>query len=318
MSTDGGGVLVIKLGALGDVVLALGPLAAIRRHHAGERVTVLTTAPYAAFLAASPWVDDVMIDDRPGWTRPLAVLALRRRLRAGRFARVYDLQTSDRSSFYFRLMGRPRPEWSGIARGCSHRHADPARDRLHTIERQRGQLAMAGIADVPAPDLSWVRADIARLGPRAPYAMLAPGGAAHRPEKRWPAERYGALARALVARGMTPVLVGTTAEADAIAAIRSACPEAVDLAGRTNLMELAAVARGAALAVGNDSGPMHMAAVAGRPAVVLFGAASDPALTAPRGPAVTVLRAGALADLGVERVLGSLDSGCEGADFRRP
>ncbi|MGH6719931.1 MAG: glycosyltransferase family 9 protein, partial [Alphaproteobacteria bacterium] len=82
-------VLVIKLGALGDIVLALGPMAAIRRHHAADHVTVLTTAPYAALLGAAPYADDVWVDDRPGPWRPDRVLALARRLRAGRFARVY-------------------------------------------------------------------------------------------------------------------------------------------------------------------------------------------------------------------------------------
>ena len=58
-------VLVIKLGALGDVVQALGPFAAIRRNHPGAHVTLLTTAPYKAFLAASGWFDEIWIDDRP-------------------------------------------------------------------------------------------------------------------------------------------------------------------------------------------------------------------------------------------------------------
>ena len=70
----------------------------------------------------------------------------------GAFVRVYDLQTSDRSSFYFRLFRRPKPEWSGIAAGCSLRHTNSQRDSLHTIERQREQLAMAGIDAVPLPN----------------------------------------------------------------------------------------------------------------------------------------------------------------------
>jgi ADP-heptose:LPS heptosyltransferase len=310
-------ILVIKLGALGDVVLALGPMAAIRQHHAGAHITVLTTTPYAAFLAASAFADAVWIDDRPGWTRPWAVLALARRLRAGGFERVYDLQTSDRSSFYFRLIGRPA--WSGIARGCSLPHDDPGRDRLHTLDRQRAQLAIAGIADVPPPDLGWADAPIGHLGLRAPFALLVAGGAAHRPAKRWPVEHFGALARVLVARGIQPVLVGTAAEADVIAAVRGACPAALDLGGRTSLVELATVARGAALAIGNDSGPMHLAAAAGCPSLVLFSAASDPALTAPRGAHVRVLREARLADLAVERVVaGGLDSGPVRAEVPGP
>jgi len=297
-------ILVIRLGALGDVVLTTGPFAAIRRHHADARITLLTTAPFADFLSTSPWFDEIWTDDRPPLWRPAAWLALRRRLRAGRFARVYDLQTSDRTGWYFRLMGPgARPEWSGIAPGCSHPHTGPERVRLHTVERHKEQLAIAGIADVPPPDLSWADADVARFGLAARFALLVPGGAPHRPAKRWPAESYGALAAALAERGVQPVVLGGAAERAAAAAIALLCPAAVDLTGRTGLMDIPALARAATGAVGNDTGPMHMIAAAGCPSVVLFSAESDPALSAPRGPSVTVLRRGGLAALGLDEVL---------------
>lgn len=303
-------VLVIKLGALGDMVQALGPFAAIRRHHEGAPITLLTTAPYAGFARAGGYFDDVWIDARPGWAQPGSWLALRRKLRRGRFARVYDLQTSDRSSSYFRLFWPgPFPEWSGIARGCSHPHANPKRDFLHTVERQAEQLRMAGIETVAPPDLSWAETDTGRFGLPARYALLAPGGAPHRPEKRWSAERYGALAKWLTRQGVTPVLLGTEAEAEVLDQVAAACPQAVSLAGRTEFPDIAALARGAAAAVGNDTGPMHLIAAAGAPTIVLFSGASDPALCAPRGPHVTVLRRVSLDSLettDVEKVLGAV------------
>ncbi len=126
-------ILVIKLGALGDFVQAMGPAAAIRAHHADARITLLTTAPYAELARAAPYFDEVLIDERPGFLDPVGLWRLRRRLRAGRFDRVYDLQTSDRSSFYHRLMGRPA--WSGIARGASLRHANPGQRATLRISR---------------------------------------------------------------------------------------------------------------------------------------------------------------------------------------
>jgi ADP-heptose:LPS heptosyltransferase len=306
-----GGVLVIKLGALGDVIQALGPLAAIRRHHDGAAITLLTTAPFADFLGRSPSVDRVWVDPRAPWWRLDAWLALRRKLNAGGFARIYDLQTSARSTRYFGLFARPRPDWSGIAPGCSHPDADPRRDLLHTLERQAGQLRAAGIAAVPPPDLAWVTADATRFDLPASYALLVPGGAAHRPDKRWPAERFAELARALAARGVAPVLLGSAAERGLTRAIAAAAPGSRDLAGQTGLADLVALGRGAALSVGNDTGPMHLLAVAGAPALVLFSAASDPALCAPRGPHVAILRMPALADLTVETVLRQLPGGLD-------
>jgi len=291
-------ILVIKLGALGDVVLATGPFAAIRRHHADARITLLTTPPYAAFLAASPWFDEVWTDDRPPLIRAARWLALRRRLRSGRFDRVYDLQTSDRSGWYFRLMGPgARPEWSGNVRGCSHLHSGPERETMHTLDRHKDQLAIAGIADVPPADLSWADADISSFGLAPRFALLVPGGSAHRPAKRWPVDRYAALAAELAGRGVQPVVIGGPGERDLAEVITARCPAALDLAGRTGLFEIPALARAAAGAVGNDTGPMHMIAAAGCPSVVLFSAESDPARTAPRGGNVTVLRRDDLADL---------------------
>ncbi|MBV8170073.1 MAG: glycosyltransferase family 9 protein [Alphaproteobacteria bacterium] len=296
-------ILVIKLGALGDIVQALGPFAAIRRHHADAEITLLTTLPFAEFLKRSPYFDQVWVDPRASWRRVDAVLALRRRLADGGFERVYDLQTSRRSGRYFLFWPQPRPEWSGIAGGCSHPDPDPNRDHIHTLDRQAGQLRGAGIAAVPPPDLSWVVADVARFELPRRYALLAPGAAAHRPEKRWPEASFAALARDLLARGVTPALLGTAEERPILRTIAAAAPGTRDLAGETNLEELVGLGRDAALSVGNDTGPMHLLTVAGSPAIVLFSHASDPALCAPRGPGVEILRAPSLAELPVESVL---------------
>src|SRR5262245_38139087 len=155
-------VLVIRLGALGDFVLSLGPMAAIRHFHAKARITLLTTPSFASPAHASPYCDDVMIDARAPWWKPWQATELTRRLRRGAFQRGSDLQTSGRTARYWRAMGQP--EWSGHVQGASHPHVDGERDSLHTVERQKAQLKLAGIEDVPAADLSWVQADIRRFG----------------------------------------------------------------------------------------------------------------------------------------------------------
>jgi ADP-heptose:LPS heptosyltransferase len=296
-------ILIIKLGALGNVVLSMGPFAAIRAHHSNARISLLTTARYSDWLAQSPWFDEVLIDERPRWWNIPEVYRLREMLTRPGFTRVYDLQTSNRSSHYFRLFPRTaKPEWSGIAPGCSHPDRDPGRDRMHDIERQTGQLRQAGISAVPSADLSWCRGDIGRFELPRDFAVLVPGSAPHRPDKRWPAARYQALARILRERGMTPVVVGSAAET----AIARAIPAALDLTGQTSFGDLASLGRAARFAVGNDTGPMHLIATAGCPAQVLFSSASDPARCAPRGRDVRVLRRPDLGSLEVEAVLAGL------------
>jgi ADP-heptose:LPS heptosyltransferase len=306
IATAPGRILVIKLGALGDFIQAFAPFQTIRRHHADAHVTLLTTAPYRRLAESSGWFDDVWIDSRPRVLQPWRWLALRRRLRDGGFSRVYDLQTSDRSGWYFRLMRPAPPEWSGAVAGCSHPHLNPARDQMHTLDRQAEQLAAAGLGVLENPDLDWLDADTARYGLRPPFALLVPGGALHRPDKRWPAERFAALATRLLARGVQPVIVGGPADAAAVAAVTAECPDAVGLAGETDLFELAGLIRRAAAAVGNDTGPMHLAAALDCPVLVLFSDASDPVLCAPRGDHVGLLRRPSLSDIAVAEVEAAL------------
>ncbi len=302
-------VLVIKLGALGDFVQAMGPAAAIRAHHGGAEITLLTSAQFAPLAQAAPYFDRVWIDERPSLFHPLALWRLRKRLRREGFERVYDLQTSDRSSLYFQLMRPHAPEWSGIARGSSHPHSNPERDFMHTIERQREQLRKAGIGFVPPPALAWAATDIARFALPQRFVLLVPGGAQHRPAKRWPGASYAALARWIAARGIAPVVLGGAAEAALGAEIRGAAPDTIDLTGRTSFGDIVALGAQALHAVGNDTGPMHLVVAGGAAATVLYSAASDPELTAPRGPRVTILRRADLAALGVEEVAATLSFG---------
>ena len=115
-------ILVIKLGALGDFLFAVGPMQAIRRHHRDADLVLLTRPAYRPLAAASGLFDEIWDDPAPR-LNPVRMAGLCPRLRHGRFERVYDLQTSDRSAAYFRLFWPgPVPEWSGKVAGASHRH----------------------------------------------------------------------------------------------------------------------------------------------------------------------------------------------------
>lgn len=304
-------ILVIKLGALGDFVHAFHAFAAIRAQHAGSRITLLTTAPFRALAEAAPWFDEVRVDPRAPWWN---LAGTRRAAQAMRgFDFVYDLQTSRRSGRYFRLAGRP--PWSGIAHGCSHPHANPGRDAMHTIERQREQLQSAGVIRRDAPERNWLTSRGHRHGLAAPYALLVPGGAGLGSVKRWPPDRYGEVARRLLDRGLQPVVIGGAMEAPLARTIMAACPGAVDLTGRTSIEDIAALASGAALVLGNDTGPVHVAASVGALTVVLFSAVGVPGQAAPRGPSgewAAVLQAPDLNDLTVERVMEAIPNASAG------
>ncbi|GBR15808.1 glycosyltransferase family 9 protein [Asaia spathodeae] len=299
-------ILVIKLGALGDFIQALAPFAAIRAHWPEADITLLTTAPFEALALASPYFDHVSLDERPRWSNPAGLLRLRNQLRG--YDLVIDLQTSGRTTRYFRLAGQKR--WSGIARRGAYPHDNPYRDAMHSVARQRDQLARLGVPDVTGVDLDW----LGREGPEitGPYAVLVPGAAPHRPAKRWPVQHYATLARSLQDQGLKIVVAGTQAERPLGAAILEQVPDARDLTGKTDLLALGGILARASLAVGNDTGPMHLAGAMGCPSLVLFSAESNPRLTAPNGVRpgqMRVLAVDDLRDLDVSRVAACLNWG---------
>ena len=297
-------ILVIKLGAFGDFAAAMGLFRAIRDYHPRARITLLTTPPFEEWAKAGGWFDDIWTSGRPKSLR--GFLKLVSNARDARFDRIYDLQTNGRTSLLFHMLRPNPPEWSGVAWGASHPHANPRRDFVHGFDAKREQLLMAGIAKVPDTDVAWVAKLPARFEIAKPFALIVPGGAAHRPAKRWPIERFAALASALSSRGFTPVVVGSAAEAPLAVAIRREAPDTRSLVGETTFADLAVLGRDAALAIGNDTGPMHLFATAGCPMLVLFGADSSPQMSAPHGAHVRALQAKPISDLTVEQVLNAL------------
>ncbi|MDP3594079.1 glycosyltransferase family 9 protein, partial [Phenylobacterium sp.] len=239
-------ILVIKLSALGDFVLALAAMKKIRQVHKRAHITLLTTPPFEGLAKACPYFNAVETDGRPSGLGEW--MALRKRLKAARYDRVYDLQTSAQSGRIFHMLAPFPPEWSGIAAGCALPHKNPARNHMHTLERQADQLKYAGIwpdaptepGSAPGPDLSWVLPKPSQVRPvpggvrPRPYALFIPGGSAHRLDKRWPAERYGQLGKMLSERGYDIVIIGGLQESALARQIQRYVGQARDLTGRTD------------------------------------------------------------------------------------
>jgi len=306
-------VLVIQAGSIGEFVLSLAAMKRIRMAHPRAKITLLTVPQFEALARASPYFNGIETTARPG--SPGEWLALRGEIKRARYDRVYDLESSSTSRFLFQLLRPFPPAWSGAAPGARLQHRNPGRIRMHTLERHAEQLMVAGIwpdapisaGDAPPPDLSWVvrRAAEARPVPGAaapkPFVLMVPGGGENRPEKRWPIARYAELAAQLKARGYDIVIIGGPQESAMARAIQKTVGQARDLTGRTDFAQIAVLGARAVLAIGNNTGPMHLIAAAGAPTIALFDGAPDTLLNAPRGH-VAVIQAPVLADLPVETV----------------
>ena len=288
--------LVYHAGALGDFLTALPALAAWRRQRAGGGPVVLLGRPAHAALAVG------VIDE--SWDAGSARFAS---LFAGRPSPgVRALLADIGSALVF------APDGAGIVRGLESagvrgiaRHDPFPKERVHVVDYHLSlfpDLALEPEERVPRVKAGAGAAATIRGAAAARPIVIHPGSGSR--SKNWPIGRFVEAAKCLEGESPIAWVIGPTeAESGTAAAIEGAIPGARVWANLP-LTELADRLCGARLFVGNDSGVAHLAAAAGCPVVVLFGA-SDPVVWAPRGRSVTVVGDGAcgMEAIGVEEVL---------------
>ena len=232
-------ILIIKLSALGDFIQSLSSAKAIRQAHPDAEITLLTTKPYVELAKATGYFDDIVIDKRPKLYNVPEVLGLRNALVSRSYDVVFDLQNNGRMKAY-RAMLRGHPAWYG--------HKNRQERKMRARDRHRLFLERAGIADVVRDDLSAIKPnqDVSSLGIMTPYILFVPGCSPQHPEKRWPAKFYAKLAQLAAQKGYQPVILGTSAEEREAKHIEDSCEKALNLVGKTSLLDLPELARGAA------------------------------------------------------------------------
>jgi heptosyltransferase I len=311
---------VVRLGAMGDVLHALPAVMALRNAHPSWQIGWVVEPRWQALLSAEsveiapganhrgpsqPVVDRLHFAAMRDWKRhPLSpktaneIGSLRRELHAANYDAVLDLQGAIRSAAVCRMTGskrligeaKPREwpaHWLFSERIATH--------GAHVIE-QDVELASAvagdelSAADTPLPfdpDAElWCSALLAspKGGAGKPIALITPG--AGWGAKRWPAERYAAVARGLAHRGLH-VLVNAGPGEDDLAAPIVAQGDAAQV--NPTLPQLIALTRRISLCIAGDTGPLHLASALARPVVGIYGP-TDPSRNGPYGTRAKVLR----------------------------
>ncbi len=287
-------ILALQLKRIGDLVLTAPALGALRAAFPDARVTLLCERSAAGLLPAMPCTEGFARGQSGFWP---AVFGHRSDL-------CLDFTGSDRSAMLSLLSRAPtRATFLRNRRRFPRRLAwnsfvdSRVRDR-HTVDHYVDLAGVAGTAfHGGGPSLLWpeeaarsARALREAEGVPEPYAVVHPGTA--RAEKAWPPERWARVADTLMARGLRVVVTGAgdPIERGQAASLCARAPGACDLSGRTSLLELAALVRGAGLFCGVDSAAMHLADAAGTPSVCLFGP-TNPFHWAPRNAPARVIRA---------------------------
>lgn len=265
-------ILIIKQGALGDVIMATALIAAIQRAHPGATFSLLTTPAFAPLFEDWPALE-VQAFPRRGWAATVAML---RFIRRAHFDRVYDLQGNDRTGLLCALSGIRERVGNHTRYPYTHHPRDRWAGQCHIFERMNEMLMAAGIAPAePRPVLPCppaAAADVAAflaqhaLSPRR-FVLLHAGASPTRQDKCWPG--FSELAARLEARGLRALWLG--AGSDRTRNAELAARHGIDATDRFSIPQLAELARQARFAVTNDSGPMHACAAAGVPVFGLFG-----------------------------------------------
>ena len=340
-------VLIVKLGALGDIVHAIPVAAALRRAFPGVRIDWLVSAKHREMLDLVPVIDRrLVINDRGAAGDGTGILAAIRELRRSKYDVALDLQGLLKSAFFARSSGAGRV--IGFASGYVRERLarpfytevhDPGGggmyhpDETHVVWTNLGLLEPLGIR-VAQPEfpVERVESDVARAvavqtGGR--YALLNPGAAW--PTKRWPPARLGAVAIALRdAHALSSVVLWGPGEESLAREVVASSAGAAILSPRTSIADLVALSRSAALFISGDTGPAHIAAALGTPIVGIYGP-TRPSRNGPWSPRdVTISRDSVcqchhlrrcrlatmcLADIEVDEVLTAIDRRLAGARF---
>lgn len=283
-------ILVIKTDNLVGFVEAEPAFAAIRNAHPGARISLLTIPSLQRVARASPYFDQVAA--MPNFRDADARREFVRQLKNAKFERVYDLASDDAGRRLHAALGPFRPKWFSAAPA-------PRRRRSHPVVANAMPDLDKLMADAEIdqhdrlPDFTWAlsaRKDSANMKPSwygisGSYGLLLPG---LYPEGRWTVEGYAGLARTMAGAGYMPVLAGAKELHEFGDAIADMAPQLVDLSGKTDHLQLAALAHEASFFVSDHAEEMHLAVSVGCQGVLIAAGAADEA-EAPRGRHVVTL-----------------------------
>jgi ADP-heptose:LPS heptosyltransferase len=291
-------VLLIQLRRLGDVVLSTALLDDLHRALPDAAVDVLVARHAAPLLVGHPLIRRrIVLEDR-------GTLGTARVVRAGRYDAIFDIQGSVRTAMITRASGAPlRVGWKVRSAALAYTHAlargGPAE---YVVRRRRRLLELVGIpvgSTLPRITLS---TDERRRGESDLRAAGAPAGVRRAafalltssPARDWPVERHAMVANALLARGVTPVVLAAGTPSPVVERMRALCPRAVivpslDRDPEREMRRFLGVLASCDVLLSGDTGPAHMADALGVPRVTLYGP-TTPAHYAPSIDTMIALR----------------------------
>ena len=270
-------ILIIKHGSLGDIAQACGAIQDISENHKGDEIHLLTTKPYFDLFKKNPYISNVILDKRLSKLNLIYLYSLMRSIKKYSFSKIYDLQNSNRTSFYKRILfpKASKDVWSSTDTTISDSVTKQDFDKDSVLERFDHQLRNSDIntKHTTSPDFTWSSSDISEIKKYYElnkYIVLFPFCSPHLTSKKWPYynelinminEKFNNEYKVVVAPGPN--------EIDQASQINALC--ILDNGKALNISQLSSLIQGSTFVVGNDTGPAHMTAHLGSKGIAVFG-----------------------------------------------
>lgn len=296
-------ILIIKHGALGDVVQISGALKDIRSAHPKDKIIILTSSAYKKLFDECPYIDDVLVDNRESFSKIGIFLKLRRTIKKYKFNTVYDLQNSSRTDMYKKYMFSA-PNWSSILTVLRGSETKAEFKKIGAIERMDLQLKRSGLETkfTKIPDFSWAMDMEFELDKeiRKDYIYVAPFASSNGEAKIWP--YFSDLIKKLKQELPELDIVSTPGPNEIEDAKKLGTIVQLHNGRATDIRQMAKVIKNAKFAITNDTGPAHIAAHLGCKGLALFGPHTTPKKTSIETKNFQAISVSNLHDLKVDEV----------------
>ena len=305
-------ILIIKHGSLGDIAQACGAIQDISENHKDDQIHLLTTKPYYDLFKKNPHISNVILDKRLSKLNLIYLYSLMKSIKKHSFSKVYDLQNSNRSSFYKRILfpSAEKDIWSSTETTLPTGTIKQDFDKDSVLERFDYQLKSSGLNTVHTmkPDFQWSSSDISQIKnyyELEKYIVLFPFCSPHLTSKKWPYyneltnminEKFDNTYKVVTAPG--PNEIKEASDINALAVL--------DNGRALDISQLSSLIKDSSFVVANDTGPAHMTAHLGSKGIALFGSHTTPFKVSIERENFKAIQAPELSKLSVEKVFEKL------------
>jgi len=284
-------ILIIKHGALGDLIQADGIIKSIRYAHKNAKLVLLTSKKFINLMSMCPYIDDQLIDNRSSFLNIFSLISLYKNVKKYNFKIIYDLQNSQRTYIYRKYLFK-KIKWVSTNR------------KDHPISGLRGlEEMMRKNFVIPVntfrPDISWLATDIKDIIKKnkilSKYIVLLPGSSKKNPLKRWP--YFVDLAKLLISKGYEVITILGPEELEMNSSFPGHVLENLDWP------QLSGIIKNSHFVIGNDSGPSHIASCLNKKGLALFGPSTSAIRSELKRGKFEILKVDNLADLTANKIL---------------